>query len=356
MQTSEFYSSFAEGYPAVHRPDVGQTLSTCTGHVDTGVTALARFMPADVLEDCESAHVRLSQDPERSFKLDDLLESQLVQLDPLPEKSCLYTHGVELLDVTAKLADAGISEATFDPASPRHRQAVGHVLIAAAEAHFPDKRVIHMVNASRISGSAAYGECTVRRTTESPYCRAPLHAFHIDKFLPGFAKSCGHEGVQAGAKDLVDMYWPHWEADFTSRGLGKEDLVKSLAEGEPGLLNIWVSLTPGTIEQQPLVFIDKQSLMLQGRDSLNSVCSVPIGCATLKDKLNHLLRSRAARHAKFYWRPNMRFGEAFIFSSLDTPHSAVWLRDSARHSARCSAEMRLFIIDAPRTNARHNLG
>eukprot|EP00747_Dinoflagellata_sp_TGD_P208252 gnl/TRDRNA2_/TRDRNA2_81768_c0_seq1.p1 gnl/TRDRNA2_/TRDRNA2_81768_c0~~gnl/TRDRNA2_/TRDRNA2_81768_c0_seq1.p1 ORF type:complete len:336 (+),score=25.19 gnl/TRDRNA2_/TRDRNA2_81768_c0_seq1:51-1058(+) len=275
------------------------------------------------------------------------LELQLIQLNRLPEDASLDTQGVELLNVSEQLADAGITELTFDPNSSEHRQVVGQTLIAAIEERFgPKYRVVHMVNGERLSGLAKYGECTIRHTARNESFRTPFHAFHVDKFLPGLAKQSGHEGVHAGAKDFVSMHWPHWRGDLETLGVKQSDVIHSLEETMHGLVNIWVSLTPGIIEQQPLAFMDRRNTMLCGSHTLSNVVSIRSGFSKLKDNLNHFLLSRTARCGEFYWKPRMCFGEAFLFSTLHTPHSAVWLSASSSHTHRCSGELRCFVVEA----------
>jgi hypothetical protein len=222
------------------------------------------------------------------------------------------------------------------------------VLITAAEAQFgPDYRAVHMVNTERLAGSADYGECTVRDSARTESFRSPLHAFHVDKYLPSLAKTFATEGVKLDASGFVDAHWQYWQADFEMVGLNKRDIVRCLEENTHSLVNIWVSLTPGIIEQQPLVFMDRQRAILRGCDPLEKVVSIQNVSPQLKDSTNHFLPSCTAQNGLFHWRPQMRFGEAFIFSTLHTPHSAVWLSEQSPCSARCSGELRLFMVETP---------
>jgi len=126
-----------------------------------------------------------------------------------------------------------------------------------------------------------------------------------------------------------------------------------LTEAEdPGMLNIWVSLTPGTIKQQPLAFLmtnpsTKQDVM----SSLNvsSVLStLDVTFPGFNDTIS-VLRSRVAEDpaSRFGWRPNTQFGEAVMFYTYKTPHSAVWLPNGPKDAPRKSAELRVLVTDRP---------
>lgn len=275
----------------------------------------------------------------------ELMEAKEVLLEPIPADAKLETHGVELLNVKAQLEAAGVREDSIDASNKDHRMAVGRVLIAAAEARFgPGRRGIHMADTSRVSGASVYGEATVRDTAVGKKLRAAHHAFHMDKFLPGVAKFWGHQGTHEGAKDFVDTYWQHWEQDFSSLGVSKEGAVKCVEDAAPGLVNLWVSLTPGEIEQQPLAVADRRTLRL-GDFDLDKVSTVPVTFPTLKDTLT-LLRSGTVPGTRWLWRPKMKFGEVLLFSTVWSPHSAVYLPDSGSEKSRQSAEMRIFIVEA----------
>eukprot|EP00443_Scrippsiella_acuminata_P044854 CAMPEP_0115259666 /NCGR_PEP_ID=MMETSP0270-20121206/47942_1 /TAXON_ID=71861 /ORGANISM="Scrippsiella trochoidea, Strain CCMP3099" /LENGTH=341 /DNA_ID=CAMNT_0002675483 /DNA_START=57 /DNA_END=1082 /DNA_ORIENTATION=- len=276
---------------------------------------------------------------------EELMEGQTLQLTPIPAEATFEREGVELLDVRAELEAVGITEDNFDPTCKDHRLAVGSVLIRKAEQRFgPGKKGVHMADTSRVSGAAVYGEATVRDTTPGSSLRMAHHAFHMDKFLPGVAKFWNKAGKQEGAKAFVDTYWQHWKPDFARFNMDEVATATCVEKERPGLVNLWVSLTKGEIEQQPLVVMDKQSIELEGEEGLRNVSTVPVTFPGLRDTLT-ILRSRAVEKGRWFWRPKMRFGEVLLFSTTTTPHSAVWLKDAPLDKPRRSAEMRIFIVD-----------
>lgn len=272
---------------------------------------------------------------------EELLEPRNVQLWPFPAEASLVEQGAELLDISGTLARQGITERTFDVESKEHRLAVGRALMEAMEARFPGKRAIHLADTSRVSGSAVYGEATVR-CTHSNKLRAAQHVFHVDKFLPGIAKLYGGSGPRFGAQVIVDSYWDLWKPDFTRHGVTKEQAVEYTVGASPGMLNVWVSLTPGGIQQQPLAIADMRNILLDDSD-MDCVSTHAIVFPQLEDTIT-VLRPRATEVARLLFQPKMRFGQAIMFSTTHTPHSAVWL-EGQPDVARCSAEIRLLMAD-----------
>jgi len=262
---------------------------TYTESVDT-VVAVGHFLRTDVCQD------NIMSQSISGKILEACIEPRLVDLRPLPSNAHLETHGVEMIDAKGDLLAAGITETNFDPASSEHRQRVGEVLLAIAEARFgPNLRVVQLPNASHVVGSAPYGECTVRCAGNVATFRKPFHAFHIDKFLPGVARfwhSGGDKSV--GAQDFVDTHWTHWEPLFSQIGLTKGDVVNCLIDSSPGLVNMWVSLTQDAIQQHPLAFMEQNGEAHPCVDIQNSVGTIKIVSETLKDSLNHIVSSHAA--------------------------------------------------------------
>lgn len=313
--------------------------------VEGRVRATAHFMRDDVPFGVADACEAEAKGRQGFAVAENLMESQTLLLEPIPLDASFEEQGVELLDVRTELEAAGVTEDNFDPTSKEHRLIVGSTLIAKAESRFgPGKRGVHMADTSRVSGAAVYGEATVRDTAPGSLLRMAHHAFHMDKFLPGVAKFWDKDGAHEGAKAFVDTYWQHWEPDFARHKMDKAATAKCAEEAAPGVINLWVSLTKGEIEQQPLVVMDKRTIDLQGEAGLRNVSTVPVTFPGLRDTLT-LLRSRAARGARVYWRPRMRFGEVLLFSTTTTPHSAVWLPDAPPDRPRRSAEMRVFVVD-----------
>lgn len=272
----------------------------------------------------------------------ELLESCPIYLHPIHADATLAENGFELLDVSAALESVGVTEETFDPYSQEHRKIVGAVLIAAAEARF-GKRAVHLADTSRISGNAVYGEVTVRNTTPGSTLRAAQHIFHLDKFLPGIAKLYGKSGDFAGARRIVDAYWHLWGPDFEARGVSEEQVASYTEKADPGMLNLWVSLTPGKIVNEPLAVADMRNILLDDSD-IECVSTHAIVFPGLLEDTITVMRKKATAGAKLVYRPDMRFGEVLLFSTTSTPHSAVWL-DGQPAVGRCSGEIRLLLVD-----------
>jgi len=267
----------------------------------------------------------------------ELLQETMLPLLGIPEHATLEGNGMELLSIREELAAEGLTEATLDATVPEHRRIVGRLLIAAAEARF-GQRAIHLADTSRVSGDARYGEATVRCTRTGSTLRAAQHVVHVDKFLPGIARLHGRSGARAGAESLLDAYWPLWKQDFTGFGITKEAAMNYVCGASPGMLNLWVSLTPGEISQQPLAV--GQAL---AEEDLDLVSTHAVSFPGLEDTIT-LLRPQAVDGAPLMLRPHMRFGEVLAFSTTRTPHSAVWLEGSTE-ATRISAEIRLLLVD-----------
>ena len=78
-------------------------------------------------------------------------------------------------------------------------------------------------------------------------------------------------------------------------------------------------------------------------DADGSAATVPVVFpGKLSDTLT-LMRADGTRDARWLWRPAMRFGEALLFSTTATPHTAVWL-EGAPPARRVSAEIRLLVL------------
>jgi hypothetical protein len=274
------------------------------------------------------------------------LVEHTIDLEPIPPSATLEVNGVELLDLTEQLRAAGVDEETFNVDRKDHRIAVGEAVLAAATSRFAaiGKRAMHMADTSRISGGAVYGEATVRSTSPGTALRAGHHAFHIDAYLPGVAEINNDDAsVEAGADRYVDTWWHVWASDMRARNLSKQEIARVIREQSPGLVTIWVSLTPGEILQQPLVLCDKQTFV-PGSGELQNTSTQMVKFPELNGTIT-LLRERSMRGARWLWQPQMRFGQAFLMSTTSTPHSAVHLLGGQDSAARISAEVRMFILD-----------
>jgi hypothetical protein len=107
------------------------------------------------------------------------------------------------------------------------------------------------------------------------------------------------------------------------------------------MVNAWVALTPGTIEQDPLAVMDLSSLAVRK----DAVATMPVEFPGFSDTITLVKENVLAADApRFLWRPSMRFGEVLVFLTAATPHSAVRLEDSP-DKRRQSAEMRVLLLN-----------
>ena len=176
------------------------------------------------------------------------------------------------------------------------------------------------------------------RDTSSTTLRTSHHCFHVDKSWT--AIGILHNSSAAGAVEhTIDNYQGIWGSDWSRLGVQRAEAAAAMLDSGASLMvNVWVALTPGTVEQQPLAMMDRRSLEV----SRDSVLTMPVSLPGLKETIT-LLRASTAQNATFFWRPAMRFGEAFVFSTIATPHSAVAL-PGRRDSPRLSAEMRMLLL------------
>lgn len=321
-------------------------------NITTPTKARGNFLRNDVANGSQSA-IEIGSEGRYGFSVKpEYLETREFLLEPISTNTSLERHGVELLDLREELEAAGVTEHNCNISSREHRLAIGRVLIEAAERRFsPHIRAIHLADTSRVSGNSTYGEATVRDTDRESSHRNAHHVFHLDKFLPGIATLNGKEGALAGAESVVDAYWSHWKQDFTSFGVTKEMAANYIHANAPGILNLWVSLTPGEIKQEPLVVADKSTIALKcdGIDDASTVGVLNVNFPGLFDTIS-LLRARAVEGVRWLWHPNMRFGETIVLSNTNTPHSAVWLVEQP-WSRRKSAEIRVLMVEQNRQSS-----
>lgn len=280
---------------------------------------------------------------------DDILVQRTIDLTPIrkPEDLSLERNGLAMLDIHAELAAAGITEQNFDPSTKDHRCAVGKVLLAALEQRF-DKRAVHLGDTSRVSGGAVYGEATVRDTGSSTL-RSAHHGFHLDKFWAGVQELYGCADEEEAVLETIKQYRNVWGEDWRRMGVSEAPAVAALRSNgrakDGAMVNAWVALTPGTIEQNPLVVADLSSLTV----STDVVATMPVEFPGFSDTITLLkegvVNGKGGREgARFLWRPSMRFGEVFVFLTAGTPHSAVHL-DDVPDKRRQSAEMRVLLLN-----------
>lgn len=273
------------------------------------------------------------------------LVQRIIEMEPIPSNARLEEHGVEFLNLREDLAAAGIEETTFSAELKEHRLAVGKALMAAATRRFAGKYAVHMGDTSKVSGGAIYGEATVRNTTKGSALRAGHYAFHMDSYLPGIAEIHGlNATVQEGSQMFADIWWKIWASDMAAIKIGKQDIVNVLREQSPGLVTIWISLTAGEIQQEPLAVCDKRTFF-PGSGELQNTSTQIVSLPGLSNATITVLRERSMKGARWYWRPQMRFGEAFLLSTTSTPHSAVEIQGVEHNPGRTSAEMRMFMVD-----------
>lgn len=114
---------------------------------------------------------------------------------------------------------------------------------------------------------------------------------------------------------------------------------------------MWVALTAGGISQHPLaianphVLVDDERRYGTLRDRLHdSTVTLKVNFPGGFTESLSLVKKRAGRQATWYWRPRIKIGEAFMFSTCETPHSAVVLKEVGDFR-RVSAEMRVLVVE-----------
>jgi hypothetical protein len=275
------------------------------------------------------------------------LEKMELTLDAIQNGATLNADGVEVADLKELLSEMGVDE-TCNASLHETRMAIGRAMLTFLERRF-GKRVIHLGDTSRVSGGAVYGEATVRNTS-STTLRNAHHVFHMDKYWPGLSKLLGINREEAIAATVYG-HWPTIGEDLARRGLRQSDYATLASAQNPGMLNLWLSLTPGKLVQQPLALLMKDS----GRETpvskaekvQEAVSSMHVNIKEFNDSIT-VLRSQVAADASAHWgfRPGMAFGEALLFPTDRTAHSAVWLPGEI-DAPRVSAEIRVLVTDEP---------
>lgn len=321
----------------------------------TPVWAHARFLENSA--PFGNIHDTIEKTQRQGFQLGPkYLKDVRLKLSEIEADASLEHDGVEVLDLKEALSEMGVEASTCRVASHSTRMAIGQAVINVLEQRF-DRQVIHLADTSRVSGGAIYGEATCRNTS-SPVMRNAHHVFHIDKFWAGISKLLNSNGMSEGVKATSQAHWPLINDDFARLGYQLED-YKRLAESQnPGMLNLWVSLTDGEIEQQPIAVLMKNRSVAEGPLSEKDGIEDKISTMHVHfDKLNEsitVLRAGLGLNRSLRWgfKPKMTFGQALLFYTDRTPHSAVWLEDAPMNTGRVSAELRVLVTDRPRNASR----
>uniref|UniRef100_A0A0G4GNC4 Uncharacterized protein n=1 Tax=Chromera velia CCMP2878 TaxID=1169474 RepID=A0A0G4GNC4_9ALVE len=270
----------------------------------------------------------------------DALEECSFPLTPISPHARLSKEGVELMDLSTELAAAGVTE-SCDLHDTTTRQVVGEVLLAAVECRF-GKRTVHLADTSRVNGGAKYGEVTAR-DTGSGVLRNAHHVFHLDKFWPGVTELYAVENEEEAVRATIKEYAFVWGEDWQRLGVEEEEGASACLGRSGMMLQVWMSLTPGEITQHPLALVDRSSLSL----TTETTTTQHVIFEKLSDTIALLKASAASdpvEGLRVLWRPRMKFGEAFVFLTTGSPHSAVWV-EGEPDARRRSAEMRLLLLD-----------
>jgi len=265
----------------------------------------------------------------------DFLSGREIVICPLPENATLQTDGMQTLNVRAALSAEGLTEKNMDPQSKAHRLIVGKVLLREIEALF-DLKAFHLADTSRVDGGAVYGEATVRDTA-SRTLRKAHHSFHIDKHFAGICKLYDCSSNEEAVRVIIESMGHLWAGDLEAEQVDVAELEYAMLNGRS--INVWLSLTPGHIEQSPLVLVDPTSIRL----SHDAFYTMKVNMPGLVGSIS-LLKLAQSESARFHWIPNMEFGDVLVFSNSMTPHSAVRVLNGSDKSRR-SAEMRMVLID-----------
>ncbi|OLP99428.1 hypothetical protein AK812_SmicGene18027 [Symbiodinium microadriaticum] len=318
-----------------------------------GIPATATFLKPDVPFGDLDDSIRQGQRQGFAVNADSLTEVEL-NLHPINSSLTLRSDGVELVNLAEFLKDNGVYPETASVASHETRVAVGKAMLSFLEQRF-GREIIHLADTSRVSGGAIYGEATVRHTGSSTL-RNAHHVFHMDKLWDGVARLIGTSTKEGGVRATAHAHWPFSQQDFEDRGYSFDDYVRMVDAQDPGVLNLWVSLTPGMLNQHPIAFL------LNGADGRNAISSAPdlndmvstmhVQIKNYNDTIT-VLRSSVASAETALWgvAPNMTFGQALLFYNDRTPHSAVWLTQEPE-AERISAEIRVLVTDRPLQDAK----
>ena len=269
------------------------------------------------------------------------LTEREILLCPLPKHATLQSHQMQAINVREALEVKGLTAENIDLNQKEHRQIVGKVLLQEMEALF-DMKTFHIADTSRVDGGAVYGEATVRDTA-SQTLRKAHHSFHIDKFLPGICVLYDCSSDSEAVSMIVNGQVGHWWVeDMKRENVTASQVEQAMLSGHK--LNVWISLTPGIIEQSPLVLVDPKTIRL----SHESFYTMKVHMPGLEETLS-LLKVKQSETAKFHWIPEMQFGDILIFSNSKTPHSAVRVLNGST-KPRQSAEMRMILLDDSTVN------
>mmetsp|Transcript_40454 Transcript_40454/g.72701 ORF Transcript_40454/g.72701 Transcript_40454/m.72701 type:complete len:348 (-) Transcript_40454:128-1171(-) len=284
----------------------------------------------------------------------DYLEEHILNLTdirsvPLVTKTALSSFGVELLDLSAELGQEGIEE-NCNVSSREVRLTIGQVLLKAVGRRF-GRRAIH---AHDLSVDLEYSEAYVNNFSGGEHEAEP-GVFHADKVWGGIAELTGSPSLSKALELTLDAQWTGQAGGDFEQSISPKQFLRLVAEQAPGLLNIWLSLTPGQIQQWPLV------LLLNAENAMSLIARATAE-GSLKGAVNtywtqfqgqndtiSAIRSSVARDTSHSWGfvPDMSFGEALLFYADRTPHGTTALGQLPEQ--RISAEMQVLVTNEPLT-------
>lgn len=315
------------------------------------VRALANFLTDNAPFGNMQDGVELGQ--RQGFALSSkFLEELEIELQEIALDSSLEQDGVEVLDLRDALHERGVEASSCDLSQHATRIALGQAMIQVLEQRF-DRQVIHLADTSAVSGGAIYSEATVRNTS-SKNLRNSHRVIHMDKNWAGISELLNSSHDVESVQATVNAQWPWLKENFAKLGFTSQDYRRLAHSQSPGMLNLWVALTPGGLEQQPIAvglkdaFTGKYPFSRQD-DIKQFLSTMHVHIKSYNDTIS-VIRSKLAARDGFRWgfRPKMPWGQALLFYTDRTPHGAVWLKDAPADSGRQSAELRVLVTDRPR--------
>ena len=138
--------------------------------------------------------------------------------------------------------------------------------------------------------------------------------------------------------NLMNSTWRLWESSLNDLDIHSVEKFNSLYRVHD-IINIWVSLTENFITNDFMTFRSKRAINHSESNFVNYVYSSP-------EKGSYTARAVSVNQKEngWYYFPHMEFGDAIIFNTFHTPHTAFQVINGTTENTRLSTDGRVMCL------------